>query len=146
MRKKDKADVDTFLLDQCREHRLKVTPQRLEIMRYLDGNKSHPTADDIYTALKSANPSLSKTTIYNTLDHLKEHGLIQVVGISEGENRYEFDRGMHHHFLCTKCGTILDIDVACSFLDKTLHGEHQVDEVHGYFKGICKKCLSKGAK
>lgn len=129
-----------------KEHHLKVTPQRLEIMRFLDGNRSHPTADDIYTALKSANPSLSKTTIYNTLDHLKEHGLIQMVGISEGEMRYEFDRGMHHHFLCKECGTILDIDVACTFLEEMLHGEHRVDEVHGYFKGVCKECLSRGAE
>jgi Fe2+ or Zn2+ uptake regulation protein len=122
---------------------MKVTPQRLEIMRYLDHNRNHPTADDIYSALKKANPSLSKTTIYNTLDSLKDHGLIQAVGISGNEMRYDFKRDMHHHFLCKECGDIFDIDVACSFLDQTLKGEHRVDEVHGYFKGVCKDCLSK---
>ena len=124
-------------------NQMKVTPQRLEIMKYLDENRTHPTADDIYSALKGANPSLSKTTIYNTLDTLLEHELIQSVGISGNEMRYDFKRGMHHHFLCKDCGSIMDIDVACKFLEKTLEGEHRVDEVHGYFKGVCKDCLAK---
>ena len=126
-----------------KSNHMKVTPQRLEIMRYLDENRTHPTADDIYTALKGSNPSLSKTTIYNTLETLREHALIQSVGISGNEMRYDFKREMHHHFLCRDCGVILDIDVACKFLNETLNGEHRVDEVHGYFKGVCKDCLAK---
>ena len=124
-----------------KSNEMKVTPQRLEIMKYLDKHHIHPTAEDIYSALKKANPSLSKTTIYNTLDTLRNHGLIQAVGISESEMRYDFRNDMHHHFLCNDCGTIIDIDVKCSFLDETLGGEHRVDEVHGYFKGVCKDCL-----
>ena len=126
-----------------KSNQMKVTPQRLEIMRYLDENRTHPTADDIYSALKGSNPSLSKTTIYNTLETLREHELIQTVGISGNEMRYDFKREMHHHFLCKRCGGILDIDVKCSFLKQTLEGDHRVDEVHGYFKGVCKDCLGK---
>lgn len=132
----------TFL----KSHGMKVTPQRLEIMRYLDRHRTHPTADEIFRALRKDNPSLSKTTIYNTLETLRERGLIQAVGISETEMRYDFRREMHHHFLCTSCGSIFDIDVKCQFLEKTLEGEHRVDEVHGYFKGVCKSCLDRQRK
>ena len=135
-------EMDTYV-SLLKANQMKVTPQRLEIMRYLDKNRDHPTADDIYTALKKSNPSLSKTTIYNTLETLREHDLIQAVGISESEMRFDFKREMHHHFLCKNCGVILDIDVKCPFLDETLEGEHKVEEVHGYFRGTCKDCLGK---
>jgi len=129
-----------------KDNGLKVTAPRLEIMRYLDKNRTHPTADKIYTDLKKKNPSLSRTTVYNTLETLKEHNIIQILTISGNEMRYDCICSMHHHFLCNECGELLDIDVKCKFMDKMLHGEHLVQEVHGYFKGICKKCLKKGKK
>ena len=129
-----------------KENSLKITPQRLEILRYLDEHKTHPTADEIYTELKEKNPSLSKTTVYNSVEVLKDHKIIQVVTISGVESRYDFKHGMHHHFLCEKCGKIIDIDIECPNLEKVLEGGHKVEEVHGYFKGTCKKCLKKGEK
>jgi len=59
-----------------KENSIKITPQRLEVLRYLDGHRTHPTADQIYLDLKQKNPSLSKTTVYNSLDILKENGII----------------------------------------------------------------------
>jgi Fe2+ or Zn2+ uptake regulation protein len=126
-----------------KEHQIKVTPQRLIITQYLDDNRNHPTAYQIYSDLKKDNPSFSKTTVYNTLETLKNHKLVQVLTISESEQRYEFSSEHHHHFLCNKCGTLMDIEIKCPHLDDMLKGEHQVEEVHGYFKGICSKCLNK---
>jgi len=126
-----------------KEKQIKITPQRLEILRYLDEHRTHPTVDKIFSELKEKNPALSKTTVYNSVDILRDYGLIQSLTISGSELRYDFKHGMHHHFLCKKCGEIIDIDVKCAFLNKFLHGKHRVDEVHGYFKGICKKCLKK---
>jgi len=122
---------------------MKITPQRLEIMRYLDENRIHPTAHQIYSSLKEKNPSLSKTTVYNSLETLRKHNIIQVLTISGSEARYDFKTEMHHHFLCKRCGTIIDIDIKCPYLNKILNGKHRVEEIHGYFKGICKKCLDK---
>jgi Fe2+ or Zn2+ uptake regulation protein len=126
-----------------KENSLKVTPQRLEIMKYLDENRTHPNADKIYSDLKSKNPSLSKTTVYNALDILNKANVLQTLTISESERRYDFKSGHHHHFLCRKCNRILDIDVECPFLNEMLSGSHKVEQVHGYFKGICKDCLKK---
>lgn len=126
-----------------KENNLKITHQRLEILKYLDEHRDHPTVEQIYSALKAGNPSLSKTTVYNTLEALHKHRIIHALTISPAEQRFDFKKGHHHHFLCRECGTILDLDVACPYLEKVFKGEHKVEEVHGYFKGICKNCLPK---
>lgn len=127
-----------------REKDLKVTPQRLEVLRYLDENRVHPTADDIYRALRSRNPSLSKTTVYNVLDVLNKYDLVDVLTISGTEARYDLKGSFHQHFLCKSCGRVIDIDVEGLCLDCVNQKGHEVEEVHGYFKGICRDCLKKG--
>ena len=129
-----------------KENNLKVTPQRLIVLKFLGEHYTHPTTDQIYKELKTNNPSLSKTTVYNALDTLEKHGIIQSLTICGNESRYDFNHGMHHHFLCKKCGSIFDIDVECPNLGKMLECGHNVEEVHGYFKGICKDCLEKEKK
>lgn len=130
-------------VDILRNNDLKVTPQRLEILRYLDTHRNHPTADAIYSELKESNPSLSKTTVYNTLQHLAEHGLVIILTISGSESMYDSVINPHHHFLCKSCGKIIDIDIECPNAKKIEAGGHRIDEVHGYFKGVCKSCLEK---
>lgn len=130
-------------LKLLKENQIKVTPQRLEILKYLDEHRTHPTVDEIFSELKGKNPALSKTTVYNSVDVLKEHGLIQSITISGSELRYDFKHGMHHHFLCKKCDNIIDINIECPNIGKMLESGHKVEAVHGYFKGICKKCLKK---
>jgi Fe2+ or Zn2+ uptake regulation protein len=127
-----------------KNHKIKVTPQRLIITKYLDETDQHPTAYQIYSDLKKDNPSFSKTTVYNTLEILKNHKLVQVLSISETEMRYEFSDKHHHHFLCRNCGKLFDLEMACPFLENMLHGVHKVEEVHGYFKGVCSTCISNG--
>jgi Fe2+ or Zn2+ uptake regulation protein len=130
-------------VDILKKNELKVTPQRLAILKYLDNNMTHPTADKIYRDLKKNNPSLSKTTVYNALEILKKHNIIQVLTISKSEQRYDSVGEMHHHFLCKSCGAIIDIDIRCPHLETVINDKHQIDEVHGYFKGICEDCLKK---
>ena len=126
-----------------KEHGLKITPQRLEILKYLDLHRTHPTVDEIYSALKKIHPSLSKTTVYNSVQILKKNNVIQSLTISSSELRYDFKQETHHHFLCTRCGNIIDIDISCPNAQKKVHGGHLVEEVHGYFKGICYTCRKK---
>jgi Fe2+ or Zn2+ uptake regulation protein len=127
-----------------KENDLKITSQRLIVLRYLDENCTHPTADQIYTDLKTNNPSLSKTTVYNALDALQKHGIIQAITISGSELRYDINHGMHHHFYCKRCGNIVDIELSCPNVEKMSEYGHKVEEIHGYIKGICKDCLKKG--
>ena len=126
------------------EKEIKPTYQRIKILEYLKKkNHSHPTVDMIYAALYVKVPTLSKTTVYNTLDVFHKHALIDVLTITGSELRYEICSKSHHHFLCRKCNKIFDIDVECSyFQNKNVQG-HKIEEIHGYFKGICKDCLEK---
>lgn len=122
---------------------IKPTFQRIKILEYLDKHDTHPTVDMIYASLFKKVPTLSKTTVYNTLDVLRKHGLVSVLTITESELRYEYYHKSHHHFLCRSCGQIIDLDVNCSY-ERTMEAEgHKIEEIHGYFKGICKSCLSK---
>ncbi len=134
-------------VEMLKEKDLKVTHHRIAILKYLDKHRTHPTADEIYTELKKTNPSLSKTTVYNSLETLKLEGIIQNLSICATEARYDFNKDMHHHFLCTKCNRIYDIDFKCPNVEKIRHEiqseGHKITEVHGYFKGICKNCIKK---
>ena len=130
-----------------KENSIKITIQRLEILRYLDDHRTHPTADQIYSDLKEKNPSLSKTMVYNSLEIFIEQGIIQSLTISGSEFRYDFENKMHHHFLCTRCGRVYDIDFKCPNVEKIRQkirsDGHQINEVYGFFKGVFKVCLQK---
>ena len=125
-----------------KDNAIKITPQRLEILKYLDQHHCHPTADNIYSALKKKHPSLSKTTVYNALETLKKHDIIHTLTISASETRYDIKtKNHHHHFLCECCNSIIDIEICCPNVDKTMKEGYHIKEVHGYFKGICKHCM-----
>ena len=128
--------------EALRERGLKATPQRIRILRYLRERDDHPTVDEIHSALRDKAPSLSKTTVYNNLELLRQKGLVSVLTISPSEMRYEYGQEVHHHLLCDECGRIWDIDISCPYLHGMLHGEHKVKEVHGYFRGTCKDCIA----
>jgi len=131
------------------EKGIKPTYQRLKILEYMDKNtKNHPTVEMIYEELLKDIPTISMTTIYNTMNTFLERGLVYGVTITGTGVRYDFNTNSHHHFLCKKCGRIMDINVKCSFAERSRNSVcgHQIKEVHGYFKGICKDCLKKSKK
>ncbi len=122
---------------------IKPTFQRIKILEYLKRNNVHPTVEVIYKDLYKQVPTLSKTTVYNTLDIFHQYKLVDVLTITSSEQRYDFEVHPHHHFLCKKCGAIIDMEVKCPYFAKMAPGRHRIDEVHGYFKGICGNCLIK---
>lgn len=129
------------------EKGLKPTYQRLMIIDYLNKHKeNHLTAEMIYKALTDKMPMLSMTTVYNTLSSLLGAGLVSAITITGTEIRYAFITKPHHHFLCRGCGSITDISVSCPVAERKVIDGNQVEEIHGYFKGLCKKCLKKRRK
>ena len=125
---------------------IKPTYQRIKILEYLEKNKNHPTVEMIYNALYKKAPTLSKTTVYNTLEVFRKNGLLNVMTITGSELRYDINTEPHHHFLCRECGRIFDMNIKCPYLEKAKTAEHKIEEIHGYFKGICKDCLAKEKK
>lgn len=96
-------------LEKYRHLNIKLTPQRLAILSYLNGNKSHPSAEDIYRAVQKEFPTMSFATVYNTLDALKDRGTVQELKIDPDKKRYDPNSAKHHHLICIKCKTIIDI-------------------------------------
>jgi Fur family peroxide stress response transcriptional regulator len=122
---------------------IKPTYHRLKILEYIIKNiGTHPTAEMIYDALKSEIPTISMTTVYNTMNSFLDKGLVTSVIITGTEVRYDYNISPHHHFQCRKCGKIFDIDIKCPFVagEKKVVNGHKIEKVHRYFKGICKDC------
>lgn len=129
--------------DYLKLHSIKPSYQRIKIFEYLDKNKNHPTVDMIYKALCPQIPTLSKTTVYNTLNLFIEKNIVNVIVIEENETRYDSIMDLHGHFKCDNCGEIYDIDIDSQALDNNALKDHEIKEHHYYFKGMCKKCLGK---
>jgi Fe2+ or Zn2+ uptake regulation protein len=91
------------------EKQLKVTPQRAVIADYLMHTQDHPTADEVYEAVKDRLPACSRATIYNTLNTLLEAGVVNTMSSEPGKTRYDANIHPHHHFIDTKTGAIHDI-------------------------------------
>ena len=122
---------------------LRLTPQRIAILKYLDGNTSHPTADNIYRDLKQTYPTLSFATVYNTLQTLREHGEVMEVTIDPIRKHYDPNTSPHHHVICISCNDLWDVFVDYSDVLKlpsnVAKGIKTVG-VHVDFYGLCKNC------
>jgi len=88
---------------------LKLTPQRLSILSCLEGNKDHPTAEDIYKKVSRQFPTMSLATVYNTLETLRLHGVVSSISIDPEKRHFDPNMEKHHHLICSKCKKIADI-------------------------------------
>jgi Fur family transcriptional regulator, peroxide stress response regulator len=116
---------------------------RMKILDYLVTLRNHPTADMIYNDISPDIPTLSKTTVYNTLKLFAECGVVQAITIEDNEVRYDATMEIHAHFKCTLCGGIHDIPVREGVLSIKSAQGHKIIESQLNCKGICRDCLKK---
>lgn len=121
--------------------KFKLTPQRMAILDYLDGNRYHPSAEDIYKSVLKRFPTMSFATVYNTLDALRKSGDILELTIDPEKKRFDPDTKLHHHLICVKCRSIVDIHrkFSLNITSKEVGGFEIVGN-HIEFYGICPKC------
>ena len=122
------------------ERGVKPSFQRIKILDYLVHHKTHPTVNDIYLSLIEVIPTLSKTTVYNTLNLLMEHNIVNEVLVEENEVRYEFTEGLHGHFKCEKCGQLTDVPIKIDLAAIPDLKKFSITQQHIFFKGICSHC------
>ena len=111
------------------------------VFEYLNSTKSHPTADDIYTELSPKIPTLSKTSVYNTVKLLSENNLANVITIDSEQVRYDADTSVHGHFMCDHCKRVFDFPIDHLQFEKLQ--QFEIKEKNVYFSGACKECLNK---
>jgi Fe2+ or Zn2+ uptake regulation protein len=130
----------------AREHLMKfgIRPsvQRVAVMKYLLTHRTHPTVDEIYSALAPEIPTLSRTTVYNTLHLLHEHGAILVLVMDGITAHFDGFTHPHAHFLCTRCGKVFDVELeSTEFVERnTPRNAAVITDTQLYYKGICADC------
>lgn len=123
---------------------LRMTHQRLEVIRELAAARHHPDADEIFVAVRERVPTISRDTVYRTLAMLVSRGLVERIA-APGAARFDPDVSAHNHFVCTRCGTIIDLGTGALVehaLPSRLDGVAEVTWVRLEVKGLCMQCAS----
>lgn len=122
----------------------RLTPQRMMILEAVEATDDHISAEEIYTLVYARYPYLNISTVYRTLELLKELELVTETDLGDGRVRYHsIKKGHHHHLVCHKCGQIIDLDESVLFpLKDVLSREYEFDAdlKHLAIFGRCGKC------
>jgi Fur family peroxide stress response transcriptional regulator len=118
-----------------REKKLKLTPQRIAVYKYLKSTKEHPSAEVIYKALQPTYPTMSLATIYKALK--------TELNVGEGNFRYDGNMVEHPHVQCISCGKVDDIEgINFSNVNEDVkqYTSYEVLASKIYFYGLCENC------
>lgn len=133
--------TDAELTSELVRRNIRISHQRVKVLQYLLQNRSHPTVDQIYNDLHREIPSLSRTTIYNTLSTFCKANLVRVLTIEDNEARYDIMIEDHGHFKCESCGGIFNFRINPDLLVSEDLKNFAVKDKNVYFRGICPGCL-----
>lgn len=130
----------------CKEHAIKVTPQRLEIFLEVISANDHPSAEEIFRRVQKRLPTVSLDTVYRTLSTFDEQGLIAKVHFLDDKTRFDPNTQQHHHMSCIKCGSITDFvwpEIDAMSLPSEVEGWGKVSDRHVLVRGVCSRCADK---
>lgn len=101
------------LLEALRERGFRLTPQRMMVLEAIESSDDHISAEEIHAKARAQYPYINISTVYRTLDLLKEQGLVAETDLGGGSLVYHPEgKAQHHHLVCRKCGKVTDIDVS----------------------------------
>jgi Fur family peroxide stress response transcriptional regulator len=110
--------------------KIKHSRKRDAILERIRSTDIHPSAEWVYSGLKHDFPDLSLGTVYRNIAMLKASGMLKSVGTVHGEERFDGDTSEHVHFVCERCGKVVDI------APSPLFAENDAVEIeHEY--GVC---------
>jgi len=134
------------IISKYKDKGIRLTPQRIAILKFLEGNTDHPAAEDIYRKVRRRYPTISFATVYNTLQTLTEKGNLLEITIDPTRRHYDPNTTPHHHIVCTDCNEIMDVFVDYSdvlTLPSYVLREFKPVGNHVDFYGVCRKCQKK---
>lgn len=132
-----------YIASTFKEKKLKLTPQRLAVYKYLIGTNEHPSAEVIYKALQPEYPTMSLATVYKTLKTLTTESLIQEINVGEANFRYDANANEHAHVKCMNCSKVDDLHALSlpslnDMAEKASNFKILSNKI--FFYGICKDC------
>lgn len=132
------------IIEKYKDSGFKMTPQRLAVLECLDGNKSHPSAEEIFRSIRGRFPTMSFATVYNTLEMLVRKGEVLELSIDPSKKRFDPDTAPHHHLICMKCKSVEDVfgDFGVR-LPRRSEGDFEITGHHIEFYGVCPSCRGK---
>ncbi len=130
------------LIQRLRDRGYKLTPQRIAIIDILLSDKSHSSAYEIFVKARLSSPKISISTVYYTLNMLKQEGLIKEIEFYNKANRYDANIANHINLVCIKCSKIED------YMDIPLSSLRDIEDKTGFiaqsirfeFYGYCNDC------
>lgn len=130
--------------------RQNFSKKREAIFRSICSTDTHPTAEWVYNQLKPEFPDLSLGTVYRNISMFKERGMVISVGTVNGQERFDGNVKPHPHFICTKCGAVIDVNQITGdnrSLDYSVASAYgfRVDYHSLCFFGTCAACMKDGA-
>ncbi len=149
-KKSGRADQER-LITALRQRGFKLTPQRLAMINLME-EIDHPSAEELYVRLSQDYPMLSRATVYNTLEVLKELGAVGEIRIKPNVTLYDRNTTLHYHLLCRRCGRVIDVDPGpesdLEWLSRNLSKErleaYRVERIQVHLHGVCSECLGEG--
>lgn len=123
---------------------LRMTHQRLEVIRELASAGHHPDADELFRAVRERVPTISRDTVYRTLSTLVSRGLIERIA-APGAARFDPDASVHHHFFCVQCERIFDLgasDLGNLPIPADIAGVGKITSARLEIKGLCAMCVA----
>lgn len=123
---------------------VRQSKKRDAMLALLRGTTCHPPADWVYHQLKAEYPDLSLGTVYRNLNQLCGRGLIRRVGPVNGQERYDGTLSPHSHFICNRCGAILDLPQRSPGQDwletASVQYGFQAESCEFIVRGLCHEC------
>lgn len=124
---------------------VRITKYRIAVLEEIMKD-THPSANEIYTSILEKWPTISRTTIYNTLHRLLEESVIEELNVDNIEARYDvfFDH-YHGHFYCKECKQLTDFPITHTFGTVREISGYEISSYRVYLQGVCKACKEKKA-
>lgn len=110
MTAKKQLQRQELLRQKLRTTGAQLTTQRAAVYNYLSGVEHHPTAEDVFLAVKPKLPRISLATVYKNLEALVNCGLVSKLAYGNASARYDIRTDHHYHTRCLDCGKIWDLD------------------------------------
>lgn len=133
----------------CREKGLAVTHQRQIIYEALMAEHGHPSPEAVYARVKEKIPSISLGTVYKNIRTFLDAGLLREVSLHHGSLRLETNLRPHHHLVCARCKSIVDLpahDLEPLQWKGKLPDGFEVQRYSVEIVGVCATCASTGGE